>query len=403
MEIIKNFRNRFFDIEPIAKNLSFSHFFLSFGYKIFSLYFPLFLVFKVLSFQQVGYTYLLIYLPIALFAPISAFLCSRFNSFILIVLGSLGYLFYSVGMLLNVNLFIFYLFQIFLGISASLFFVASRNLLVALSEKPDKSFGWFYSIPSYADVLGPVVGAILIWKFSFTGVFIFSVLIHLFNVFYSSGLFKKHDVSKTIKKENFSKIKSDYFSIFSRFGDFKILIILFLIFLILLLTGFYRAFFVLFIKNSLGWSQDKILFFLALNSLVFIPISWWVIKIIGVQKSRKNILQGSIINGLTTLVLGLWYQFFNFTSLFVLEIIDGVGGLMIGSGKSGFLARHFKKFSQEVSAFDTMFSSLGVSLGSLLGGFLLKYFQFPIIIQWFGSALVILTLFIIFLDWQNKS
>jgi len=101
--------------------------------------------------------------------------------------------------------------------------------------------------------------------------------------------------------------------------------------------------------------------------------------------------------------LGLWYQFFNFTSLFVLEIIDGVGGLMIGSGKSGFLARHFKKFSQEVSAFDTMFTSLGVSLGSLLGGFLLKYFQFSIVLQFFGFALLFLTLFIILLDWQNKS
>ena len=401
--MVQNFKNRFFEIEPIAKNLSFSHFFLSFGYKLFSLYFPLFFVFKGLSFQQVGYTYLLIYLPIAIFAPISAFLCSRFNSFVLIVLGSLGYLFYSVGMLLNVSLFIFYLFQVFLGISASFFFVASRNLLVSLSEKPDKSFGWFYSVPSYADVLGPVVGAILIWKFNFAGVFIFSVLVHLFNVFYSLGFFKKHDISKTIKKENFSKIKNDYFSVFSKLGESKILIIMLLIFLILLLAGFYRAFFVLFIRDSLGWSQDKILFFLALNSLVFIPISWWVIKIIGTQKSRKNILQGTIIDALTTLVLGLWYQFFNFMSLFVLEIIDGIGGLMISSGRSGFLARHFKKFSQEVSAFDTMFTSLGVSLGSLLGGFLLKYFQFSIVLQFFGFALLFLTLFIILLDWQNKS
>ncbi|MDP2820639.1 MAG: MFS transporter [bacterium] len=398
MEIIQNFKNRFFDIEPIAKNLSFSHFLLSFGYKLFSLYFPLFLVFKGLSFQQVGYTYLLIYLPIALFAPISAFLCSRFNSFILIILGAAGYFFYSVAMTLNVNLFAFYLFQIILGISASLFFVGSRNLLVCLAKKPDKSFGWFYSVPTYADVLGPVVGAVLIWKFGFFGVFVFSFLIHFLNIIYSYKYLKNFNVSKQSEIEDFSKIKSDYFSIFRKLAEKKILIMVILVFLVMFLTGFYRAFFILFVKNILNWQQDKILLFVSLNSLIFIPVSWWIIKIIGKQKSRTNILQGTFIKGLMTLILGLGFRFFDFTSLMALEIIKGSGALMIGSGKSGFFVKKFKRFSQEISAIDTFITTFSVSIGSLLGGFLLKYFHFSTIFQWFGFALIILTLFIIFID-----
>lgn len=403
MNLIGNFRNSFFNIEPIAKNLSFSHFLLSFGYKLFSLYFPLFLVFKGLSFQQVGYTYLLIYLPIAFFSPISAFICSRFNnSFFLIILGVIGYFFYSAGMILNIDIFVFYLFQVLLGISASLFLVGSRNLLISLSKKPDESFGWFYSVPTYASALAPAVGALFIWKFSFSGVFIFSLIIHLLNIIYLCSSYKNNKASKSVSSESFSKIKSDYIYIFKKLSQGKILIIISLVFLTLILTGFYRAFFILFIKDVLLWSQNKILIFASLNSLIFVPISWWVIKIIGRQKSRKNILQGSFIKGLSILVLGVGFRFFDFASLLILEIIKGAGALMVGSGKSGFFARKFKEFSQEISAFDTIFVSLAVSFGSLLGGFLLKYFEFSTIFQWSGFILTGLTIAIILIDKKEK-
>ena len=66
-------------IEKITRDATISHFFLMFGYKLFSIYFPLFLVAKNFSISQVGYTHFLIYLPIALFAPIIGFLNHKIN------------------------------------------------------------------------------------------------------------------------------------------------------------------------------------------------------------------------------------------------------------------------------------------------------------------------------------
>ena len=93
--------------EKLAINVSLVHFFLMFGYKIFSLYFPLFLVEKGLQIFQIGYTNFLIYLPIALFAPLAGFLNHRINPGILASLGILGYGIYSLGMIFFPNLFIF--------------------------------------------------------------------------------------------------------------------------------------------------------------------------------------------------------------------------------------------------------------------------------------------------------
>jgi len=70
-------------IEKITRDATISHFFLMFGYKLFSLYFPLFLVSRNFSLPQVGYTYLLIYLPIAIFAPFVGFLSHKINPAIL--------------------------------------------------------------------------------------------------------------------------------------------------------------------------------------------------------------------------------------------------------------------------------------------------------------------------------
>jgi MFS family permease len=141
-----------------------------FGYKLFSLYFPLFLVAKNFSIPQVGYTHFLIYLPIALSAPIVGFLNHRINPAILASLGIFGYGIYALGMIIFPNLFLFYLFQILLGISAALFFVSSRAILMGSKlENPDRAFAWFYSATSYAEAIAPAVGAFFIWKFNFTG------------------------------------------------------------------------------------------------------------------------------------------------------------------------------------------------------------------------------------------
>ena len=86
-------------IEKITSDATVSHFFLMFGYKLFSLYFPLFLVARGMSLPEVGYTYLLIYLPIAFFAPIVGFFNHKINPAILAGLGIAGYALYSLGMI----------------------------------------------------------------------------------------------------------------------------------------------------------------------------------------------------------------------------------------------------------------------------------------------------------------
>ncbi|MCK4520347.1 MFS transporter [Candidatus Parcubacteria bacterium] len=395
--LVGKIKNQFAGIEPVAKKLSFSHFLLMFGYKLFSLYFPLFLVWKGLSFAQVGYTYLFIYLPLAFFSPISGFLCSRFNEKVLMIIGIFGYFLYSLGMILNVNLFFFYLFQVLLGISASLFFVSSKSLFVSLTKKANESFAWFYSMPIYAEVLAPAIGAFLIWQFGFVGVFIFSFAIHFFNIFYSSKSLKKIKNLSRVQPENIEKIKNDYSSIFKKIKEKEVALLLGLVFLTIILTGFYRAFFVLYLKNQLFWSQNKILLFISLVSIVFVVISWKLIKIIGAQKSRTNVLQGSIIKSLVTIVLGIGFKFLTFNSLFIVKIVERMSYLMINSGRSGYFARKFKKFPEEIGAIDTLFIPLGVAVGSLLGGFLLNFFSFAVIFQWFGIFLLICTILVWFL------
>ena len=164
-------------IEKITRDTTVVHFFLMFGYKLFSLYFPLFLIANNLSINQVGYSYLLIYLPIALFSPLVGYLNHKINPAILAFSGILGYGIYALGMILispqdvSWGILLFYLWQVLLGVSAALFFTSFKGILMGFSLKqPDRAFGWFYSAPFYAAALAPAFGALLIWQFDFTGV-----------------------------------------------------------------------------------------------------------------------------------------------------------------------------------------------------------------------------------------
>ena len=76
-------------IEKIAKNVTFVHLPLMFSYKLFSLYFPLYLLQRNFSLTQIGYTNFLIYLPLALFAPMAGYLNHKINPAILASLGVL--------------------------------------------------------------------------------------------------------------------------------------------------------------------------------------------------------------------------------------------------------------------------------------------------------------------------
>src|SRR3989344_5099939 len=118
-------------LEKVTKDSTISHFLLMLGYKLFSFYFPLFLLEKGLSLPSVGFIYLLIYLPITVFSPLIGAISRKINPFFLIISGILGYGLYSLGMLfLPLSLF-FYVLQVILGISASLFLVGNRIILIS--------------------------------------------------------------------------------------------------------------------------------------------------------------------------------------------------------------------------------------------------------------------------------
>ena len=384
-------------IEKITLDISISHFLLMFGYKLFSLYFPLFLIWRGLSLPQVGYTYLLIYLPIAVFAPLVGFFSHKINPVILATMGIFGYGIYCLGMILVPVSFLFYFFQVFLGISAALFFVSMRGILMgAKLENPNRAFAWFYSSPYYADAIAPAVGALIIWQFNFFGVFALSLIIQFFNAIFCISQLRKNTfnfstVTKSsdrailsqqkrytlAKNKNFSfkEFNQNYQKVFEVLKKKTILIPIVVSFSVLLLAGFYRAFFVLFLKN-LEWSQNLILLFVSLLSLVFLPISLFAIKRIGKLKSQKNVFQGAAISGALSIVLGGLGVFANFYTIFLVKFGQSIGGLMSGSGRSGLLSQKLKEHPEEAGAIDTIFSPLGVALGSLVAGLIIGFLGF---------------------------
>jgi len=375
-------------IEKITRDATISHFFLMFGYKLFSLYFPLFLVAKNFSILQVGYTNFLIYLPIVIFAPLIGFLNHKINPAISASIGILGYGIYSLGMILFPNLFIFYLFQVILGISAALFFVSSRAILMGSKlENPDWAFAWFYSAPSYTDAIAPAVGAFFIWKFDFFGVFILSVIIQIFTATFCFSQLRKRNVQLT----DSVKIKEsgqNYLKVLKTVKGKNILPFVLTSFLVLILAGFNNAFFVLFLRN-LGWSQNQILIFNSILSLVFLPISIWVIRQVAKLKSEMNISRGSQITGIFSVILGGFVSILNFYSLFLIMIGKYIGGLMTGSGRSGLLTTKLREYPEESAAIDTIFSPLATALGALIGGFLISILGYSLIFI-FGGIFIFL-------------
>lgn len=365
-------------IEKITRDATITHFFLMFGYKLFSLYFPLFLVAKSFSMAQVGYTNFLIYLPIALFAPLVGFFNHRINPAFLTALGIFGYGFYSLGMVIFPTRLSFYIFQIILGVSASLFFVSSRAILMGSKlEKPDRTFAWFYSASSYADAFAPAIGALLIWRFSFTGVFVVSMIIQIITAVFCFSRLRKstqHLTEKIKIKESFQ----NYINVLKSIKGKSIFPSVFSSFLVLILAGFNNTFFVLFLKN-LGWSENKILFFNSILSLIYLPISFWVIKQIGNLQSEKNVSRGSQITGFFSVLLGGLTSILNFYFIFFIMMGKYIGSLMAGAGRSGLLTTKLKEYPEESAAVDTIFSPFATAAGALIGGLIIVPFGYPLI------------------------
>ncbi|MDI6591370.1 MAG: MFS transporter [Patescibacteria group bacterium] len=372
-------------IERITRDATISHFFLMFGYKLFSLYFPLFLVAKGMSLPEVGYTYLLIYLTLALFAPIVGFFSHKINPAILATIGILGYGIYALGMILispqtifGVGL--FYFWQVLLGISAALFFASARAILISSPiESYDRAFGWFYSAPFYAEAIAPAVGALFVWKFNFIGVFIFSLIIQFFNAIFCFTQFSKQRIPLPNKLFNFQKFIENYKVVLQKLKIRDILLPIFISFSVLLLFGFYRAFFVLFLKDQLNWSQNLILIFISISSLLFSPLSLFLIKRLELFRSEKNIFQGGLIVGTFSILFGILMPVLNFLSVLIIKAGQFAGSLVTNAGRSGLLSQRLKENPEEAGAIDTIFSPLGVALGALISGIIIDFLGYQLL------------------------
>ena len=356
-------------IEKVTRNATISHFLLMFGYKLFSIYFPLFLVARGMSLPEVGYTYLLIYLPIALFSPIVGFFNHKINPTVLATIGILGYGVYVLGMILIQAPYLFYFWQVLLGISAALFFASARAVLMSSPlESYDRAFGWFYTAPFYAEALAPAVGALFIWKFNFIGVFTFSLIIQIFTAIFCFTQLKREAIHPLNKFFNFQKFQQNYQKVFQKIKGPTILPPILISFSVLLLAGFYRAFFVLFLKDSLLWSQNLILIFISIFSFLFLPISFLIIKYLGRLRSEKNIFQGGLITGISSILFGASVPVLNFFSILLINLGRSIGSLITNAGRSGLISQKLKENPEEAGALDTIFSPLGIAFGALISG-----------------------------------
>jgi len=367
-------------IEKVTRDATISLFLLMFGYKLFSLYFPLFLIVKGFSLPEVGYNYLLIYLPIALFAPIVGFLNHRINPAILASLGILGYGIYALGMILIQNVALFYFWQVLLGISAALFFVSARAILISSPiESYDRAFGWFYTAPFYAEALAPAVGALFIWKFDFLGVFIFSLILQFFTAIFCFTQLGKQKIKPLDRYFNFQKFQQNYQKVFEKIKGKAILLPVLISFSVLLLAGFYHAFFVLFLKDSLHWSQNLILVFISSCAFLFLPLSLYIINRLGRLQSEKNIFRGGVTAGFFSILFGGLLPFLSFITILLINLGRAAGALVCNSGRSGLISQKLKENPEEAGAIDTIFSPLGVALGALISGLILGFLGYQLL------------------------
>ncbi|MFH1657567.1 MAG: MFS transporter [bacterium] len=390
--------------EKVTKCATISHFLLMVGYKFFSLYFPLFLVAKGFSLPEVGYAYLLLYVPIALFSPLVGYLSHKINPAILAILGICGYALYSLGMIFIQNLTLFYFWQAFLGISAAFFLVSFRAILIGFPlENYNRAFGWFYSAPSYAAIIAPLIGALIIWQSDFIGVFLISFFFHLLNVVFCLIYLIKPASVLVDDGFKFSQFIKNYKQSALKIFSFpNILPFILISFSTLVLVGFYRAFFLLFLKDA-GWEQNQIIFFGSLLPLFFLPISIIVIKRFKKGEGDKNIIKGALLAGSFSILFGVFgvalklvslLSIFYVTAFIVLIAITGkaIGDFLVDCGRSSLISQKLNNYPEEAGAIDTIFAPLGAGMGSFLAGIIIGFLKFNYLFI-IGGLFVIIIVF----------
>ena len=420
--ILENHQNLYSWFPKITKTtfeVSVVHFLLMFGYKIFSLYYPLFLLSIGMSMTNIGGIYLLTYSTIAISSLIINYYIRKFNPAKIAAAGIFGYGIFALIMLASGNLsntssglIIFYAAQIILGFSAAAWLVSLKLILMkSKTDNCNRSFGWFYSMPHYATVIAPIVGGVVIWKFGFNGVFLLSVIIQFATAIYVyfrlGGTRWLHSPVRAVEplmqkgstglkplwsQRSFSRRRhvdmspsrkicaiqkgSAYKKVLNIFkNDKTISIILLSIFSALILGGIYRAFFVLFLQD-LSFSQEEIIGFISISAIAYLPLSIVIIKIIEKFKDLKITSGGIITEGLATIAFGILAPIASLLGIFLVMMVNSFGALSVGSGKSSILAGKLKNYKEEASTIDTIMTTLGPALGAFVGGIAISLIGF---------------------------
>jgi len=330
------------------------------------------------SLPQIGWTYLLIYLPIALCAPLAGFICRRTNPVLPMVLGIIGYATYALLMIVDARNGLFFFWQIVLGVAASLFFTSSRILLISYpAANIERGFSWFYNAPFWADALAPVIGGFLIWRVGFTMVFALSVAITMAAAVAAIHLLwdiasRRHGraISLTVWVQKAPNLTVS--------------------FTVLWASGIFAAFFILFLKNALLWSQNAVITYTAASS-AFFSIAY-IIFIRPWQKGTdgRNIMAGAAVAGAFSIMFAIPVAFLNYASVFAIEFFKNAGGFVCNAGRSALVARKMEKDAEEAGAFDTIFSPLGIALGSLTAALLVGPLGYQGLFLFAGTIVVIL-------------
>jgi MFS family permease len=396
-------------IEKTTFDVSFVHFLLMFGYKLFSLFYPLYLISVGLSVVNIGNIYFLTYAIISVSCFVINAYIHKVNPASVAAAGILGYGLFALLMLLSQNLVVFYLAQVILGLSAAAWLVSLKFILMnSKTESSTKSFGWFYSMPDYATAIAPAVGGIIIWKFGFRGVFAASVIIQFFNAVYAY-LRLRNDGAAALNYQ-----KADTAAV-GRVGQLKryrevghllndrknVLVMLLFIFGALILSGIYRAFFVLLLKD-LSFSQTDIIRFMSAVSFVYVPFSVLVIKAMGKFHKTKIVSAGIALQGLTAVMFGLFTSTLSHGAIFVLNILDSMGELAMGSGKSAFFAKKLTGHKEEASTIDSIMTTLGPALGGIIGGISVTMMGYQRTFLVAGAVVTILGLYSFFLRFGER-
>lgn len=373
----------------IGRDAALAHFSLMFGYKIFSLYYPLFLAAGGLSLAQIGKVYFLIYLPMALGAPLAGFLTRLVHPALMAAAACLGYGAYALAMAFDAqNAVAIYGWQIALGLSAAFFFTSLRALMIRNSNGgAEQDFSWFYNASYWAAAAAPAAGAIIVWRCGFEAAFMVSAAICVYAGVLSAGMIT-HSWETNRRQAALAGFAKSFAKTAKMSFSKKISGYVALAFAVLLAESALHPFFPLFLKTGVGLEQTEAIWFVALVSAAFSVFYFFVLRRGQTGNPGAAVCRGGLIAGVSTLMFGVFLPFLSAVAAFFLEFVRNAGGFLSNTGRSALLAEELKSRPSEAAALDTVFSPLAIALAAVFGGYVVESFGYQCLLLITGTMIM---------------